>query len=59
MGEPPEGDEAGDVVPMLPMLCISWDVHIDVLLLCSVTVGHENANGGEPVDEMLPLCGRQ
>jgi hypothetical protein len=59
MGGPPEGDEAEDVVPTLPMLCILWDAHIDVLLLCGVTMGCKNANGGKPMDEMLPLHGRQ
>jgi hypothetical protein len=53
-GEPPEGNETGNVVSTLPVLHVSWDMHVDMLLLCSVVVAHKNANGGEPVDEMLP-----
>jgi hypothetical protein len=56
-GEPPRGDETGDVVPTLPVLRVSLDARVDALLLCGVAVARENANGGEPVDETLPLRG--
>jgi hypothetical protein len=56
-GEPPEGDETGNVVSTLPVLHILWDVCINMLLLYSVVVAHENANRGEPMDKMLPPCG--
>jgi hypothetical protein len=59
MGELPEGDKAENVVLTLPVLCVSWDAHIDMLLLCGVTMGCKNANGGELMDKTLPLCGRQ
>ena len=51
-GEPPEGDE--EAVSALPVLRVSWDSRVDVLLLCGVAVAREKANGGEPVDDMLP-----
>jgi hypothetical protein len=50
--EPPEGDE--EAVSTLPVLCVSCDSRVEVLLLCGVTVACEKAKGGEPVDDMLP-----
>jgi hypothetical protein len=38
VGEPPEGDEEAVVVSTLPVLCISWDSRVEVLLLCGVAV---------------------
>jgi hypothetical protein len=52
-GEPAEGDEE-DVVSALPVLRVSCDPRVDVLLLFGVAVVRENAKGGEPVDDMLP-----
>jgi hypothetical protein len=52
VGEPPEGDEEADST--LPVLCVSWDSRVEVLLLCGVAVAREKAKGGEPVDDMLP-----
>ena len=54
VGEPPEGDEEAVVVSTLPVLCVSCDSRVEVLLLCGVAVAHEKAKGGEPVDDMLP-----
>jgi hypothetical protein len=51
-GEPTEGDE--EVVSALPVLHVSCDPRVDVLLLCGIAVARENAKGGEPVDDMLP-----
>jgi hypothetical protein len=51
-GEPASGDEEADSA--LPVLRVSWDARVDVLLLCGVATVRENANGGEPVDDMLP-----
>ena len=53
-GEPAEGDEEAVVVSVFPVLCVSCDAWVDVLLLFSVVVIRENAKGGEPVDDMLP-----
>jgi hypothetical protein len=52
-GEPAEGDEEA-VISALPELCVSRDSRVDVLLLCGVAVAREKANGGDPVDDMLP-----
>jgi hypothetical protein len=38
VGEPPEGDEEVVVVSTLPVLCVSWDSQVEVLLLCGVAV---------------------
>ena len=54
MGEPPEGDEEGVIMSTLPVLCVSCDSRVEVLLLCSVAVAREKAKGGEAVDDMLP-----
>lgn len=54
-GEPADGeDDAFVVVSALPVLRVSRDARVDVLLLCGVAVAREKAKGGEPVDEMLP-----
>jgi hypothetical protein len=50
VGEP-DGDEA---VSTLPVLRVSCDSRVEVLLLCGVAVAREKAKGGEPVDDMLP-----
>ena len=42
------------VVSTLPVLRVSQDARVDVLSLFGVAVASEKANGGEPVDEMLP-----
>jgi hypothetical protein len=54
VGEPPQGDEEVVVVSTLPVLRVSCDSQVEVLLLCGVTVAREKAKGGEPVDDMLP-----
>jgi hypothetical protein len=51
VGEP-DGDE--EVVSTLPVLRVSCDSRVEVLLLCGVAVAREKAKGGEPVDGMLP-----
>jgi hypothetical protein len=51
VGEPLEGDEEVVIVSTLPVL---RDSRVDVLLLCGVAVAHEKAEGGEPMDDMLP-----
>jgi hypothetical protein len=38
----------------LPVLRVSCDSRVEVLLLCGVAVAREKAKGGEPVDDMLP-----
>ena len=53
-GEPTEGDEEALDDFVLPVLCVSWDSRVDVLLLLSVAFAREKATGGEPVDDMLP-----
>jgi hypothetical protein len=53
-GEPAEGDEEAVVVSAFPVLRVSCDARVDVLLLFGVAVARENAKGGEPVDDMLP-----
>ena len=58
MGELPEGDEEAVVVSTLPVLRVSCNSRVEVLLLCGVTVARENAKGGEPMDDMLPPSGR-
>ena len=50
VGEP-DGDE--EAVSILPVLRVSCDSRVDVLLLCGVAVARERAKGGEPVDDML------
>ena len=52
MGEPPDGDK--EAVFTMPVLCVSCDSRVDVLLLRGVAVAREKAKGGEPVDDMLP-----
>jgi hypothetical protein len=54
VGEPPEGDEEAVVVSTLPVLRVSCDSRVELLLLCGVAVAREKAKGGEPVDDMLP-----
>ena len=49
MGEPPDGDE--EAVSTLPVLRVSCDSQVDVLLLCGVAVAREKAKKGEPVDD--------
>jgi hypothetical protein len=56
-GVPPEGDETGNVVSMLPVLHVLWDACVGMLLLWGVAVACENANRGEPINKMLPPCG--
>ena len=51
-GEPADGED--DVVSTLPVLRVSRDACVDVLLLFGVAVVREKAKDGEPVDEMLP-----
>jgi hypothetical protein len=41
-------------VSTLPVVRVSCDLRVDVLLLCGVAVAREKAKGGEPVDDMLP-----
>ena len=53
-GEPAEGDEEAVPDSTLPVLRVSCDSRVEVLLLCGVAVARENAKGGEPVDDMLP-----
>ena len=53
-GEPTEGDEEALDDSALPVLRVSWDSRVDVLLLLGVAVAREKAKGGEPVDDMLP-----
>jgi hypothetical protein len=55
MGEPSEGDDEAVVVSTLPVLRVSCDSRVDVLLLCGVAVAREKAKGDEPVDDMLLL----
>jgi hypothetical protein len=38
VGEPPEGDEEAVIVSTLPVLRISWDSRVEVLLLYGVAV---------------------
>jgi hypothetical protein len=57
-GEPGEDDEEVVPVSALPVLGFSCDSRVEVLLLCSVAVAWEKANGGEPVDDMLSPRGR-
>jgi hypothetical protein len=54
MGEPPEGDEETVVVSALPVLRVSCNSRVEVLMLCGVAVAREKAKGGEPVDDVLP-----
>jgi hypothetical protein len=54
VGEPPEGDEEVVIVSTLPVLRVSCDSRVEVLLLCGVAMAREKAKGGEPVDDMLP-----
>jgi len=54
MGEPPAGEEEVVAVSTLPVLRVSWDARVDVLLLCGVAAERVKGKGGEPVDEMLP-----
>jgi hypothetical protein len=56
VGEPPEGDEEAIVVSTLPVLRVSCDSRVEVLLLCGVTGAHEKAKGGDSaaVDDKLP-----
>jgi len=51
VGEPPEGDEEAVVVSILPVLRVSCDSGVDVLLLCGVALAREKAKGGDPVDD--------
>jgi hypothetical protein len=53
-GGPPEDDEEAVVLTTLPVLRISCDSRVEVLLLCGVAVAREKAKGGDPVDDMLP-----
>lgn len=54
VGEPPQGDEEAVVVSTSPVLRVSCDSQVEVLLLCGVTVAGEKGKRGEPVDDMLP-----
>jgi len=47
-----EGDEEVAIVFILPVLCISCNSHVGVLLLCGVAAACETAKGGNPVDDM-------
>ena len=42
------------VMSTLPVLRISCNLRVEVLLLCGVAMAHEKAKGGEPVDDILP-----
>lgn len=54
-GELADGeDDAFVEVSTLPVLRVSRDARVDVLLLCGVAAVREKAKGGEPVDETLP-----
>lgn len=54
--EPEDGeDDAFVVVSTLPVLRVSQDARVGVLSLFGVAVASKKANGGEPVDEMLPF----
>jgi hypothetical protein len=48
-------DEEAVVLSTLPVLRVSCDLRVDVLLLCGVAVACEKAKGDDPVDDMLPL----
>lgn len=55
VGEPPEGDDEADIVSTLPVLRVSCNSRVGVLLLCGVAVAREKARRDEPVDDVLPI----
>ena len=54
VGEPSVGDEEVVIVSTLLVLCILCDLWVEVLLLCGVAVACKKAEGGEPIDDVLP-----
>jgi hypothetical protein len=47
-----EGDEEVAIVFTLPVLHVSCNSHVGVLLLCSVAAACKTAKGGNPADDM-------
>jgi hypothetical protein len=58
VGEPAEGDDEAVVVFTRPVLRVSCDSRVEVLLLCGIAVVRGKAKGGELVDDGWEWVGR-